>query len=69
VLVPAHHDELWVNIGQGLGRMFNDVATEPLKLRVHDELPQTITAQPTYIEPLTVHRGTGEVRLGELRLG
>lgn len=68
VLVPSHHDELWVNTGNGLGRIFNDVATEPLKLRVHDRLPQTITAQPTLIEPLTVDRATGEVTLGELRL-
>lgn len=68
VLVPAHHDELHANTGDRLRRIFADVATEPLKLRVHDELPRTITAQPTYIEPLTVDRSTGEVTLGEIRL-
>jgi L-ascorbate metabolism protein UlaG (beta-lactamase superfamily) len=69
VLVPSHHDELWVNLGdQGLGQIFNDVATEPIKLRVHDEFPRTITAQPSLIEPLTVNRSSGEVVLGELKL-
>lgn len=68
VLVPAHHDELWVNLGPGLHKVFVDVATEPLKSRVHDRLPATITAQPTLIEPLTVDRRTGAVTLGELGL-
>jgi L-ascorbate metabolism protein UlaG (beta-lactamase superfamily) len=68
VLVPAHHDELWVNVnGQGLGKIFADVATVPLKDRVHDELPDAVTAQPGLIEPLTVDRNTGSVTLGEHR--
>ena len=69
VLVPAHHDELWTNFdGSGLSKIFADVATEPIKDRVHEELPDTITAQPGLIEPLSVHRAKGEVTLGELRL-
>jgi len=69
VLVPAHHDELWVNFdGSGLNKIFADVATEPIKARVHDELPDTITAQPTLIEPLTINRGKGDVTLGDLNL-
>jgi L-ascorbate metabolism protein UlaG (beta-lactamase superfamily) len=69
VLIPAHHDELWTNFdGSGLSKIFADVATEPIKDRVHEELPDTITAQPGLIEPLSVHRAKGEVTLGELRL-
>jgi L-ascorbate metabolism protein UlaG (beta-lactamase superfamily) len=69
VLVPSHHDQLWTAFGdQGLAKIFDDVATEPIKSRVHDELPETITTQPAMIEPLTVNRTTGEVRLGELNL-
>lgn len=68
VLVPSHHEELWTNTGDGLRRVFDDVAIEPIKLRVHDELPGTITASPGLIEPLTIDRVTGDVTLGELRL-
>ena len=69
VLVPAHHDELWVNFdGSGLARLFSDVATEPVKDRVHDELPGTITVQPGLVEPLTVSRSKGDVTLGEARI-
>lgn len=69
VLVPSHHDELWVNWdGSGIGKIFNDVATEPINNRVHDEFPQTITVQPGLIEPLTVNRVKGDVVLGEASL-
>jgi L-ascorbate metabolism protein UlaG (beta-lactamase superfamily) len=69
VLVPGHHDELWTNFdGSGLAKIFADVATEPIKQRVHDELPDTITAQPALIEPLAVGRAKGEVTLGEVHL-
>jgi hypothetical protein len=69
VLVPSHHDELWVNFdGSGLSKIFADVATEPIKSRVHDVLPDTITTQPSLIEPLTVNRSKGDVVLGELSL-
>jgi L-ascorbate metabolism protein UlaG (beta-lactamase superfamily) len=69
VLVPSHHDELWANFdGTGLTRLFADVATEPVKERVHDELPETITVQPGLAEPLTVSRSKGDVTLGQLHL-
>jgi L-ascorbate metabolism protein UlaG (beta-lactamase superfamily) len=70
VLIPAHHDEMWGNLNDGVGlrKLFNDVATEPLKERVHDELPGTITVQPGLIEPVTIDRAKGDVTLGELRL-
>jgi L-ascorbate metabolism protein UlaG (beta-lactamase superfamily) len=69
VLVPAHHDELWINFdGTGLAKTFADVATEPIKDRVHDELPGTITVQPGLAEPLTVSRSKGDVTLGEAHI-
>jgi L-ascorbate metabolism protein UlaG (beta-lactamase superfamily) len=69
VLVPSHHDELWINFdGQGLAKNFADVATEPIKERVHDELPSTITVQPGLAEPLTVSRSKGEVTLGKIHI-
>jgi len=69
VLVPAHHDEFWVNYAEtGLRKTFTDVPTEPLKQRVHDELPDTVTVQQALIEPITVHRRKGEVTLGDLKL-
>jgi L-ascorbate metabolism protein UlaG (beta-lactamase superfamily) len=70
VLIPAHHDELWANFdGTGLKKLFADVATAPLKDRVHDELPATITAQPGLIEPVTIDRAKGDVAQGEVHLG
>jgi L-ascorbate metabolism protein UlaG (beta-lactamase superfamily) len=69
VLVPAHHDELWVNYnGSGLGKMFADVATVPLKDRVHDEFPEIITVQPGLVEPVTFDRDGGEVVVGEVKV-
>jgi len=69
VIVPSHHDELWGNnAGTGLRKFFADVATEPIKQRVRDELPTAITAQPALIEPLTVSRSKGDVTLGEVHL-
>jgi L-ascorbate metabolism protein UlaG (beta-lactamase superfamily) len=69
ILIPSHHDELWTNFnGSGLRKIFADVATEPLKERVHDELPGTITVQPGLIEPITIDRSKGDVTLGDLRL-
>lgn len=68
VLVPAHHDELWVNSGNGLAKVFNDVATVPLKDRVHDELPNIVTVQPGLLEPVSFDRSNGAVNLGEVTL-
>jgi L-ascorbate metabolism protein UlaG (beta-lactamase superfamily) len=73
VLVPSHHDEHWVNLDRtglpleprGIFKNFTDVATEPIKQRVHDELPDTITVQPGLVEPLVIGRAKGDVTLGE----
>ena len=62
ILIPSHHDELWTNFdGAGLRKLFADVSTELLKERVHDELRETITAQPGLIEPVTIGRAKGDV--------
>jgi L-ascorbate metabolism protein UlaG (beta-lactamase superfamily) len=67
VLIPAHHDALFgVLPGAGqLKRLFVDVATELLKERVHAVLPGTATVQPGLVEPIRIHRKTGQVVLGE----
>jgi L-ascorbate metabolism protein UlaG (beta-lactamase superfamily) len=67
VLVPAHHDALFGALpGRGsVQRLFIDVATELLKERVHAVLPGTVTVQPGLVEPIRVHRRTGQVVLGE----
>jgi len=70
VLVPAHHDELYANFdGSGLSRLFNNVSTETIKERVHDEFPASATVQPGLIEPVTVRRSTGDVTVGDVRVG
>ena len=69
VLVPAHHDELWANFdGGGLSRLFNNVSTETIKERVHDEFPASVTVQPALIEPVTVSRSDGAVAVGEVHV-
>jgi L-ascorbate metabolism protein UlaG (beta-lactamase superfamily) len=69
VLVPAHHDELWANFdGSGLSRLFNNVATETIKERVHDEFPASVTVQPALIEPVTISRSDGAVAVGEVHV-
>jgi hypothetical protein len=69
VLVPAHHDELWVNFdGSGLARLFSNVATETIKERVHDEFPANITVQPALVEPVTISRSNGDVAVGEVHV-
>jgi L-ascorbate metabolism protein UlaG (beta-lactamase superfamily) len=69
VLVPAHHDELWANFdGSGLSRLFNNVSTETIKERVHDEFPASVTVQPALIEPVRVSRSDGAVAVGEVHV-
>ncbi len=69
VLVPAHHDELWAAFdGSGLSRLFNNVATETIKERVHDEFPASVTAAPALIEPVTIGRTDGAVAVGEVHV-
>jgi hypothetical protein len=45
--------------------VFIDVATEPLKMRAHDELPEASTVQPVYVEPVTVGLKTGIITQGD----
>jgi L-ascorbate metabolism protein UlaG (beta-lactamase superfamily) len=67
VLIPAHHDALCGMLpgAEQLKRIFVDVATELLKERVHAVLPGTATVQPGLVEPIRIHRKTGQVVLGE----
>ncbi|MGD0700818.1 MAG: hypothetical protein ABSA02_13135 [Trebonia sp.] len=67
--MPAHHDELWANFdGSGLSRLFNNVSTETIKERVHDEFPASVTVAPALIEPVTISRSDGGVAVGEVRV-
>ena len=42
-VIPCHHDDLYP--------VFIDMPTEPLKMRVHEQLPVASTVQPVYVEP------------------
>ena len=57
VVLPCHHDDLYP--------VFIDLATEPLKMRVHEELPESRTIQPVYVEPVTIGLKSGLVSQGE----
>lgn len=57
VVIPCHHDDLYP--------VFIDMATEPLKMRVHEELPAASTVQPVYVEPVTIGLKTGVITLGD----
>jgi L-ascorbate metabolism protein UlaG (beta-lactamase superfamily) len=57
VVLPCHHDDLYP--------VFIDLATEPLKMRVHERLPESRTIQPVYVEPVTIGRKTGTITQGE----
>jgi L-ascorbate metabolism protein UlaG (beta-lactamase superfamily) len=57
VVVPCHHDDLYP--------LFIDMATEPLKMRVHEELPAAATVQPVYVEPVTIGLKTGVITQGD----
>jgi hypothetical protein len=39
--------------------------TEPLKMRVHEQLPAASTIQPAYVEPVTIGLKTGLSTVGE----
>jgi L-ascorbate metabolism protein UlaG (beta-lactamase superfamily) len=58
VVLPCHHDDLYP--------VFIDLATEPLKMRVHEELPEASTVQPVYVEPVTIGLKTGVITQGDL---
>ena len=57
VVLPCHHDDLYP--------VFIDMATEPLKMRVHEELPAASTVQPVYVEPVTVGLKSGIITQGD----
>jgi L-ascorbate metabolism protein UlaG (beta-lactamase superfamily) len=57
VVIPCHHDDLFP--------VFLDMATEPFKMRIHEQLPATVTIQPVYVEPVTVDMKSGEVHIGD----
>ncbi len=57
VVLPCHHDDLYP--------VFIDLATEPLKMRVHEELPEASTVQPVYVEPVTVGLKSGIITQGD----
>jgi L-ascorbate metabolism protein UlaG (beta-lactamase superfamily) len=57
VVVPCHHDDLYP--------VFIDMPTEPLKMRVHEHLPDAATVQPVYVEPVTVSMKSGIVTVGD----
>jgi hypothetical protein len=56
-VLPCHHDDLYP--------VFIDLATEPLKMRVHEELPESRTIQPVYVEPVTIGLKTGLISQGD----
>jgi L-ascorbate metabolism protein UlaG (beta-lactamase superfamily) len=57
IVMPCHHDDLYP--------VFIDMATEPLKMRVHEELPAASTVQPVYVEPVTVGLKSGIITQGD----
>jgi L-ascorbate metabolism protein UlaG (beta-lactamase superfamily) len=57
IVMPCHHDDLYP--------VFIDMATEPLKMRVHEELPAASTVQPVYVEPVTVGLKSGIIPQGD----
>jgi hypothetical protein len=56
-VLPCHHDDLYP--------VFIDLATEPLKMRVHEQLPDSRTIQPVYVEPVTIGLKTGIISQGD----
>lgn len=57
VILPCHHDDLFP--------VFIDMPTEPLKMRVHEQLPAASTVQPVYVEPVTIGMKSGLVTVGD----
>ena len=45
--------------------VFIDMPTEPLKMRVHERLPEASTIQPVYVEPVTISMKSGVVAIGD----
>jgi hypothetical protein len=45
--------------------VFIDLATEPLKMRVHEQFPAASTIQPVYVEPVTIGMKSHLVTVGD----
>jgi L-ascorbate metabolism protein UlaG (beta-lactamase superfamily) len=58
-VIPCHHDDLYP--------VFIDLATEPLKMRVHEQLPAASTIQPVYVEPVTIGMKSQLITVGDPR--
>jgi L-ascorbate metabolism protein UlaG (beta-lactamase superfamily) len=56
VLLPCHHDDLYP--------VLVDMPTEPLKMQVHERLPETLVVQPVYVEPIEISMRGGTVSAG-----
>ena len=56
-VIPCHHDDLYP--------VFIDLATEPLKMRVHEQLPAASTIQPVYVEPVTIGMKSQLITVGD----
>jgi hypothetical protein len=39
--------------------------TEPLRMRVHKQLPAASTIQPVYVEPVTIGLKSGAITVGD----
>jgi L-ascorbate metabolism protein UlaG (beta-lactamase superfamily) len=57
VVVPCHHDDLYP--------VFIDMPTEPLKMQVHEQLPDGTTIQPVYVEPIAINLKAGVISVGD----
>ena len=57
-VIPCHHDDLYP--------VFIDLATEPLKMRVHEQFPAASTIQPVYVEPVTIGMKSQIITVGDL---
>jgi L-ascorbate metabolism protein UlaG (beta-lactamase superfamily) len=57
-VIPCHHDDLYP--------VFIDLATEPLKMRVHEQFPAASTIQPVYVEPVTIGMKSQIITVGAL---
>lgn len=56
-VIPCHHDDLYP--------VFLDMPTEPLRMRVHEQLPAASTIQPVYVEPVTIGLKSGAITVGD----
>jgi hypothetical protein len=53
------------SLADDLYLVFIDLATEPLKMRVHEQFPAASTIQPVYVEPVTIDMKSHLVTVGD----